>query len=99
MPPFLLTLDADAAPVAGEARTIEGRLSASDWLVGERQTYTLQVDAPGLYTVSLESDAFDTRLELSGNGVTLEDDDGGNGTDSRLVAPLPRPAIFWPPIS
>ncbi len=83
--PFHLT----ATPiVAYDGKPLAAGQRITDWLVGDRQTYTLQVDAPGLYTVSLESDAFDTRLELSGNGVALEDDDGGNGTNSRLVAPL-----------
>lgn len=60
----------------------------TDWLLGSNQTYTLQVEQPGLYTINLESDAFDTRLELSGGGLSLEDDDGGNRTNSRLVTPL-----------
>ncbi|MET3009398.1 ABC transporter substrate-binding protein [Stenotrophomonas koreensis] len=30
------------------------------------------------------SSDFDTVLEVSGNGITAEDDDGGNGTNSRL---------------
>jgi len=60
----------------------------TDWLLGSSQAYTLQVDQPGLYTINLESDAFDTRLELSGDNLSLEDDDGGNRTNSRLVTPL-----------
>ena len=60
----------------------------TDWLLGSSQAYTLQVEQPGLYTINLESDTFDTQLELSGNNLSLEDDDGGNHTNSRLVVPL-----------
>ncbi|WP_433851668.1 hypothetical protein [Stenotrophomonas nitritireducens] len=74
--------------VAYDGKPLAAGQRITDWLNGERQTYTLQVDKPGLYTLNLESDAFDARLELSGNGVSLEDDDGGNGTNARLVAPL-----------
>ncbi len=83
--PFQLT----ATPItAYDGKPLTAGKRITDWLVDSRQTYTLQVDKPGLYTIDLESDAFDTRLELSGNGLELEDDDGGNRTNSRLVAPL-----------
>jgi len=74
--------------VAYDGKPLAAGQRITDWLVDERQTYTLQVDKPGLYTLNMESDAFDARLELAGNGISLEDDDGGNGTNARLVAPL-----------
>ncbi|MCL7713883.1 ABC transporter substrate-binding protein [Stenotrophomonas mori] len=79
----------NATPIVaydGKPLTAGGRIT--DWLIDQRKTYTLQVDKPGLYTVNLESDAFDTVLELSGNGLELEDDDGGSRTNSRLLTPL-----------
>lgn len=83
--PFQLT----ATPiVAYDGKPLVAGKRIADWLVDSRQTYALQVDKPGLYTINLESDAFDTVLGLSGNGVELEDDDGGNNTNSRLVTPL-----------
>ncbi|WP_152984197.1 MULTISPECIES: ABC transporter substrate-binding protein [Stenotrophomonas] len=83
--PFQLT----ATPiVAYDGQPLAAGKRIADWLVDSRHTYSLQVDKPGLYTLNLESDAFDTVLGLSGNGVELEDDDGGNSTNSRLVVPL-----------
>ncbi len=55
-----------------------------DWLMQPRQDYTLQADKAGLYTVSLASTAFDTVLDIAGPGVESNNDDGGDGTNSRL---------------
>ncbi|TXK64324.1 hypothetical protein [Alkalisalibacterium limincola] len=52
-------------------------------------TYTLQVDTRGPYTFDLRSDDFDTVIEIEGQELLLEDDDGGEGTNSRLQADLP----------
>ena len=83
--PFHLT----ATPiVAYDGKPLAAGKRITDWLANARQEYVLQVDKPGLYTLNLESDAFDTVLGLSGEGVELEDDDGGNNTNSRLVTPL-----------
>lgn len=54
-----------------------------DWVDGSRDL-PLQVDRRGMYTIDLRSDQFDTVLRISGNGVDARDDDGGDGTDSRL---------------
>lgn len=59
-----------------------------DLLVSPSQDYTLQVDKEGLYEIRLVSDAFDTVLTLQGNGIDAENDDGGDGTHSRLSLPL-----------
>jgi len=42
------------------------------------------VDTAGLYTIDLRSDVFDTLLTLEGEGQDAENDDGGEGTDSRI---------------
>jgi len=60
------------------------------WLdSGAPNTYTLQVDSRGHYTFDLGSDDFDTVIELEGQGLAMEDDDGADGTNSRLQAELP----------
>ena len=56
----------------------------TDWLDGSREL-ALQVDREGMYTIDLSSDQFDTVLEVSGEGVSARDDDGGDGTNSRLA--------------
>lgn len=60
----------------------------TDWLQGSDKTYMLEVDKPGMYTIDLQSSQFDTRLQLAGNGLSLEDDDGGSDLNARLVVPL-----------
>jgi len=61
----------------------------TSWTDGS-QTLQLHINQDGIYQIDMESDEFDAVLELSGNGLarTLEDDDGGEGTNSRLFARL-----------
>lgn len=79
--PFVLE-SREVEPYNGDP--ITGGGSAVDWLVGEQQEYTLVVEKEGLYDITLESAAFDTVLQLRGEGVEQENDDYGNGTHSRL---------------
>ena len=59
--------------------------TVTGWLeTGTPNTYTLEVVSAGEYTLDLRSDEFDTVLEIDGRGLSLEDDDGGDGTNSRL---------------
>src|SRR5690554_2471241 len=44
----------------------------------------LQMDRQAMYTIDLRSEQFDALLGIAGNGVDAQDDDGGEGTDSRL---------------
>lgn len=91
----LAVSSADAAafgPYTLSAQVIDGwdgqplRAGAqvTDWLDGTRQL-ALQVDREGMYTIDLSSSQFDTVLEVAGHGVDASDDDGGEGTDSRLA--------------
>lgn len=57
-------------------------------LSGTPREYQLRVAQPGRVTIDLGSDDFDTVLELRGNGVSLDNDDGGDGTDSRIATVL-----------
>ena len=61
---------------------------AIDWLVDEKQDYTLKVDKAGIYAVTMESGALDAYLRLSGRGVDIEDDDGGGNLNARIRAYL-----------
>ncbi|MNM58182.1 hypothetical protein D3C81_694070 [compost metagenome] len=57
---------------------------AIDWLVGDKQEYKLKVDKPGLYSITLESSAFDAFLNLNGRNVEVEDDDSGGQLNARI---------------
>jgi len=59
-----------------------------DWLDRQPRELALQIEQAGLYQLDMSSDEFDTKLELTGNGLSLSNDDGGEGTNSRLVATL-----------
>jgi hypothetical protein len=83
--PFQLSADTIAA-YDGKPLTAGRRIT--DWLQNGDKTYTLQVDKPGLYTINMESTEFDSQIALSGNGINMEDDDGGSHMNARLLAPL-----------
>ncbi|RUO31565.1 hypothetical protein CWE12_00770 [Aliidiomarina sedimenti] len=51
--------------------------------------YTLTVEEDSQVRIALNSDAFDTVLEVQGGDVTLYDDDGGTGTNSLISEQLP----------
>lgn len=76
------TVNVDGTSTVTPGSDIEG------WLQGDGETFSLEIEESGLYIVAMDSQSFDTYLELSGNGVNMEDDDGGEGTNSRLQAVL-----------
>ncbi len=61
---------------------------AIDWLMGEKQDYTLKVDKAGIYTIAMQSSALDSYLHLVGRNVDIEDDDSGNNLNARIRAYL-----------
>jgi len=67
----------DGKPLGADSQAI-------DWLVGEKQEYKLVVDKPGLYSVTMESSAFDSFLRLNGRNVEVEDDDNGGNLNARI---------------
>ncbi|WP_101927292.1 MULTISPECIES: ABC transporter substrate-binding protein [Luteimonas] len=77
------TLQAQAL-AAYDGQALVAGSDVVDWLTRARQDYTLQADKAGLYTLTLASTAFDTVLDVRGPGVDANNDDGGDGTDSRL---------------
>ncbi len=67
--------DGDPLPVAGEI---------TDWMLQDKQQYTLEVEKAGLYTISMDSDVLDSKLALSGKDLEAEDDDGGENLNARI---------------
>jgi len=68
--------------------TLTPDVTIHDWLGTDPRELALQIDRAGLYQIDMVSDEFDTKLELTGNGQSLSNDDGGEGTNSRLVTEL-----------
>lgn len=60
----------------------------TDTLDSGTKSYPLSVQRAGLYVIDMRSDDFDAKLKLSGNGIDIENDDGGDGTNARLSAIL-----------
>jgi len=68
--------------------TLTPDVTITDLLSGSPREIPLMIETAGLYQIDQRSDAFDTKLELSGNGVSESNDDGGDGTNSRLLVQL-----------
>jgi len=83
--PFRLQA-AELVPYDG--KPLVGAGDITDVLTGRPQQYTLQVEKQGMYQIDLGSTAFDTVLTVNGNGVEVEDDDGGDRTNSRVSTML-----------
>ena len=69
---------------AYDGKPLMGEGAIMDWLTGQAQDYTLQVERAGLYTITLASTVFDPVLRVRGPGVDAENDDSGGSTDSML---------------
>lgn len=79
--PYVLT----AKPIAAyDGKPLAPGQNAIDWLMRDTQDYQFTITDAGLYVITAESENFDTVLTVSGNGVQEENDDGGNGLNSRL---------------
>jgi len=65
-----------------------GSLVAGDKVVGRLDgagnQYQLEVKEPAIYTLTMDSADFDTSTSLEGEGVFLENDDFGEGTNSQI---------------
>ena len=79
----LANLNAESLPL-GVGYEVESYLP---WGDDSREVWAMEVgpEERGSVVVSLESEAFDTYLTVHGASMEESDDDGGNGTDSRLV--------------
>jgi hypothetical protein len=78
-----------------EGQTVFGRLESGDSVVGDStyaDVFTFRAERDGDITVNLRSSEFDAYLLVQdAEGMTLAtDDDGGNGTDSRLTLHVTR---------
>jgi len=63
-------------------------VTISDLLDGTAREIPLIIETAGVYQIDQRSNAFDSKLELSGNGVSESNDDGGDGLNSRLLVEL-----------
>lgn len=71
----------------------EGPLRGGDSITGVLESgasnrYSLELDEPANISIALRSGQFDTVLSISGAGMNVSNDDGGNGTDSLLETVL-----------
>ncbi len=84
--PFALTLNKvdvrNGGPI-GSGERLAGLLSSTDG-----NHYQLQVGEAAIYRISMSSEVLDTTLNLEGQGIELENDDSGDGTNSRIDAYL-----------
>ena len=101
--PFAITLQlgdpSNAAASPGQEGTlaygapVSGRLRRSDAALGSGEfydTYTFRGRAGEGLTIQMSSDQVDTYVILQGpNGFQVDNDDGGEGTNSSLEASLP----------
>ncbi|MFC3282732.1 hypothetical protein [Litchfieldella rifensis] len=54
------------------------------WYSGESLEYRLDIAEPTLVNIDMLSDDLDAYLEVSGNNITLDNDDGGDGYNARI---------------
>lgn len=102
------TVDAlltDQLPQARRIRsgeTVTGALDRSAPLMTDRSLYHVygyQARAGERVTVTLRSDDFDAylgigRKDIGSDGIWIQDDDSGGGTDSRLVLVFPEDGLY-----
>lgn len=72
---------------AYDGRVLAPGASISDWIDGPRRL-SLRIDEPGIYTIDMRSTDFDATLKLEGGTVSISNDDGGDGTNSRISTRL-----------
>jgi len=80
-------LRARIEPFTGDL-TNEGEIEPGEMLTGLHSgtdnTYSLTIEEPSEITIDVGSDNFDTLVSLIGGSTNLRDDDGGDGTNSRI---------------
>lgn len=85
---FKLTLGTSSLPegtIANDGTTLPHDQQVTGLMDSSaRRSFNLVVDRFSRVTLDARSSHFDTVLEVTGRGVNSEDDDGGNGTNSRL---------------
>ncbi|WP_083001539.1 hypothetical protein [Halomonas sp. GT] len=88
---FTLSVEPRELPDDVELRN-EGELTPNEtlngWYSGEPLTYELTLEESSLVRLNMRSSDFDTYLEIYGENDSYSDDDGGNGTNSRIEQAL-----------
>ena len=86
---YMLSVGVEQMP---EGLQNSGELTLGSTVTGmalsSENTYQLRIAAEGYYELNMMSDDIDSVMTLSGNGLSLENDDGGSGRNSRIVAHL-----------
>ena len=81
-------LEAKALQVHRGDSPLQAGTEIADFLREGGRSYRLAIRQSGYYVIDMRSDEFDSALELSGNGVSVNDDDGGDNLNARLRVPL-----------
>ncbi|WP_447555488.1 hypothetical protein [Vreelandella sp. EE22] len=88
---FTLSVGSNELPEGIELQN-EGTLTAGEsiagWYSGEDVIYQLELEESTAVSIAMNSTDFDAYLELTGEGVSFADDDGGQGTNALLEASL-----------
>ncbi|HEY0427642.1 MAG TPA: FG-GAP-like repeat-containing protein [Pyrinomonadaceae bacterium] len=89
----------DSAAVIAFGQTVNGDLTAADCRLPDNSYadfYLFNGSQGQQVTINLSSTAFDAYLGLANDSGTfsVEDDDGGGGTNSRIVATLPASGLY-----
>ncbi|MCS2608574.1 hypothetical protein [Halomonas dongshanensis] len=89
----LFTLSAESRELEGDQELQNGGAvdigeTISGWYTGEVLNYDLEITETSEVTIDMRSRDFDAYLEFAGEGMNESNDDGGNGTDARLVLTL-----------
>ncbi|MGK2934553.1 MAG: hypothetical protein ACSLFE_04830 [Gemmatimonadaceae bacterium] len=92
------TPSASSLPTIRVGSTVRGSLTTADVQTDSgwyHKDYTFSGSAGQVIQVDLQSDEFDTFIDLyQGTRCVAEDDDGGDGLDSRLVFTLPETGSY-----
>ncbi|MGM0784580.1 MAG: hypothetical protein ACQEUM_10735 [Pseudomonadota bacterium] len=92
----LFELDVNLAPASEPAddEPLPFDTPIQAWLdPGAMNEYVIEIEEAGRYRLDMTSEALDAYLELEGEGLSLYDDDGGNGFDARIQAHL-EPGVY-----
>jgi thiol-disulfide isomerase/thioredoxin len=87
---------ADDAKKDGKEQTITGKVAADDpkdkFLKRPHKTHTIKLKAGKIYRIDMRSEQFDPylRLESPEGKIVAADDDGGGGTDARIIYKAPK---------
>lgn len=84
------TMDIDIT----DTDTLEVGSEINGWMRSSSDTYSLTIEAEGVYQIDMQSTSLDSVLSVDGpDGFHAEDDDGGNNYNSRITETL-KPGVY-----